>query len=136
MAMRLGSETSSLINHLHSRATIGQPDPVAGMGATILMWSDRHACTVFRVWERGNFRFIEVRRDHVKRTDALGMSDCQDYSYRPNVSGARSYFRRPIDDPSAGWRLCAENDISRWGKKHRGNGLMLGRRDEHYDFSF
>ncbi len=44
--MKLGTQTGSVINHLHSRAVIGQPEPVVGMGATMLLWSDRRACTI------------------------------------------------------------------------------------------
>ena len=34
--MKLGSQTGSVINHLYSRAVIGQPKPKVGMGCTLL----------------------------------------------------------------------------------------------------
>jgi hypothetical protein len=36
MTMRIGTQTNSLVNHLYSRAVNGQPEPVIGMGATLL----------------------------------------------------------------------------------------------------
>lgn len=44
--MKLETETASVMNHLMSRATVGHPESVVGMGATILMWTDRRAATI------------------------------------------------------------------------------------------
>lgn len=132
--MKLGTETGSLINHLQSRATIGQPEPIVGMGATELLWTDRHACTIFRVWEHGKFRYIEVRRDIVKRADNNGMSDCQDWDCKPNVNGSKHFFRQPLADKNAAWLQTYKNEHGRWVKGS--HTLVLGRRDEYHDFSF
>lgn len=64
--MKLGTETASLINHLHSRAVIGQPEPVIGMGVTFLGWTDRSAGTIFRVFKqpgKAGLTIIECRND-------------------------------------------------------------------------
>jgi hypothetical protein len=64
--MKLGSQTGSVINHLQSRAVIGQPEPKPGMGCTILKWSDRGAATIFRVFQVGKATIIETRDDHAR----------------------------------------------------------------------
>jgi hypothetical protein len=98
--------------------------PVVGMGATILMYSDRHAATVIAVEKNG--REVVVQRDKATRTDSHGMSDSQSYTYERDPAGetARYSLRRNgrwvrVGDP-------AKN----------GQGLALGTRDEHYDYSF
>ena len=45
--MNIGTQTSSLVNHLYSRMTIGEPEPTVGMGVTMLSWSDRNACLLY-----------------------------------------------------------------------------------------
>mgnify|MGYP001576962564 CR=1 FL=1 len=42
-ALRAGTQTGSLINHLMSGSKGAEPE--VGMGATILGWSDRHPAT-------------------------------------------------------------------------------------------
>lgn len=72
--MRLGSQTGSVVNHLHARGTIGQPAPVAGMGATILHWTDRSAATIFRVFEHKGDVAVETRDDDAKVVRGSGQS--------------------------------------------------------------
>lgn len=121
--MHLGTQTGSLVNHIYSSANI--PAPVVGMGATILMWSDRHAGTVVEVRADGSFT---VQRDKATRADSNGMSDCQEYTYEPDPNGPRYDFA-PVK------RGKAKGAIRENGRKD-GYGIILGRRDEHYDFSF
>ena len=52
-----------MINDILSRATEGQPVPEVGMGATILMVSDRHAATIVEVFGIGKATAVNVRRD-------------------------------------------------------------------------
>ena len=52
-----------MINDILSRATEGQPVPEVGMGATILMASDRHAATIVEVFGIGKATAVKVRRD-------------------------------------------------------------------------
>jgi hypothetical protein len=91
--------------------------PVAGMGCTELLYTDRHACTITRVSPSG--KTFWFKRDHAKRTDDRGMSESQEWEYTPNP-----------DAPE----LCA-----RWTKRgwaHKGTRIGVGYRSEYYDFSF
>jgi hypothetical protein len=47
--MKLGTETSNLVNHLLSRAVRVAPTPQVGMGATLLYWSDRSPATIMTI---------------------------------------------------------------------------------------
>ncbi len=127
--MKLGTETSSLINHLYSRATIGEPKATVGMGATILSWTDRYAATVTNV---DNNR-VTVQRDHAKRVDSNGMSEGQDYEYTPDPHGAEYVFRKAR---SGQWEEVFFNaETGRWNKSC-GYALRLGERCQYRDFSF
>ena len=66
------------------RQVIGQPEPVVGMGATILLWTDRHAATITEVFVLGKYTYVKVRQDTSKRIDKNGMSEDQDYEFTPN----------------------------------------------------
>lgn len=130
--MNLGTQTNSLTNHLMSRATIGQPDPQVGMGATVLCWTDRHAATIFRVFKVGKSQFVEVRRDIATRVDRNGMSEAQDYTYKTTPNGSADIFRFN----GGRWEHVRFNeDTKRWNAT-RGNGLRIGDRNEYHDFSF
>ena len=76
MSMRLGRETNSITNWMLS-TTKGAPEPVVGMGATILMWTDRHAATIVKVTPCT----IHVKRDKAIRVDGGGMTEMQKYRY-------------------------------------------------------
>ena len=93
-----------------------------GVGATMLMWSDRHAGTIiaverFRTGARkGEPRVIVVQRDKAVRKDENGMSDAQEYDYERDVNGRV-------------WRFHVDS-------QGRFKGLAIGVRDEHYDYTF
>lgn len=133
--MRLGSQTASVMNHLMARGVIGQPVPVAGMGVTMLAWTDRYPGTVFRVFKIGKAVAIEVREDDYRRIDKNGLSEDQDYEFKVNVNGCRRYFRQDADGY---WVECHKNpDTGRWnGPRGTGKGLRLGQRGAYYDPSF
>ena len=131
--MKLGSQTGSFVNHIRSRQVIGQPEPVVGMGATILLWTDRHAATITEVFVLGKYTYVKVRQDTSKRIDKNGMSEDQDYEFTPNPNGSESCFRREDDGAWAEVRYNA--DTKRYNKS-RGHGLRIGARDEYHDFSF
>lgn len=132
--MKLGTETGSLINHLHSRAVIGQPAPEIGMGATLLGWTDRHAATITCVvTQDGKLVRIGVKQDIATRIDRNGMSESQEYSYTENPDAYTQYFRLNKRGMWEGTRL--NPDTKRWVKSE-GCGLRIGERDEYYDFSF
>jgi len=127
--MRLGKETGSLVNHLYSRQTKGQPNPEIGQGATILLWSDRHAATVVDIIDN----IIGVRRDAAKRIDNNGLSESQEYEYTPNLQAGITWFRR---EKAGKWvEVFVNRETNRWNKGG-GSGLRLGERQEYRDFSF
>jgi hypothetical protein len=124
----------SLQNHIYSRSTLGQPEPEVGMGATILMYSDRHAGTIIKVERKNKKLYIEVQEDHATRTDNYGMSDCQSYSYAPNPKGEKNLFR--FNEKNQKWeRVYVNPETSRFCKDNS-CGLIIGKRMEYYDYSF
>lgn len=102
------------MNHIMSRSD-RQSAPKVGDGATILMWTDRHAGTVVKVTPTQ----IHVRRDFAKRIDCNGMSESQNYEYTENVDGPMYVFR-----------------LTKKGYRCLGCGLMIGSRSEYHDYSF
>lgn len=131
--MKLGTETSSLVNHLQARAVVGQPEPVVGMGATILRWTDRSPATIVHVFKIGSAVAIDVQEDRYKRTDNNGMSESQTYEFTPNPDGYRATYRQ---SGKGMWEEVRFNpDTKRWSKTG-GNGLRIGERDAYHDFSF
>jgi hypothetical protein len=131
--MRLGTQTGSLTNHILSRAVIGQPEPVEGMGATILSWTDRHAATIIHVTNAHAQTVIYVREDTATRTDKNGMSESQSYAYAPNPQGRLYTFRRT---KSGTWEEVSVNEKTGRFNKTGGCGLRIGERAEYRDFSF
>jgi len=112
-------------NSIMARMTKGAPEPEVGMGATIIMWSDRHAATIIEVARfktgarAGQVKAVTVQEDHAQRVDKNGMGDNQHYVYLPNPQGNTWTFKvRP--NGSFGDKM--------WS-------LAIGFRDEHYDFS-
>lgn len=122
--MKIGTETGSLTNHIMSGGR-GGPDPVPGMGATLLMWSDRHACTVVRVFIFRGRRCVAVKEDHAQRTDSNGQSESQTYEFFPNPEAPERTFE---ERPNGQWRER--------GTRGKGTGLHLGSRDSYRDPSF
>jgi hypothetical protein len=97
-------------------------EPEVGMGATLLLWSDRHAGTIVAV----NGKTLKWQRDRAIRTDDHGMSDAQGYRYEPN--------------PQAEVETYTLRKNGRWVKAGTpmkgGLTLLVGARHEYYDFSF
>jgi len=108
--------SGSLINDLMTSGTDGAPEPVVGMGVTILMWSDRHPGTIVKVTKSQ----IHVQGDKATRTDKNGMSEMQIYTFEPNPEAGISIFRKT----KKGW------------KNNRGEKLAIGYRDKYHDYSF
>lgn len=133
--MKLGTETGSVINHLHSRATIGQPKPAVGMGATLLGWTDRHAATICETVTNGaKLLRIGVRRDIATRTDQNGMSEDQSYTFAYDPQAHVEHFRM---GRNGRWESIHFNKhTNRWNKRDGGYGLRIGERDEYHDFTF
>jgi len=111
--MKLGSETGSLMNHVMTGNN--QPEPKVGDGATICGWTDRHAATIIKVTRCT----VTVQQDKATRIDNNGMSECQIYQYEADPKGSVHTFRKTKN----GW-------------KSKGYGLLIGHRQEYYDYSF
>ncbi len=97
--------------------------PATGMGATIVLYSDRVACTIFQV-EKNR---IEVKRDKATRVDNNGMCDVgQVYQYetQPNCKSEFFTLRK-----HGFWVKEGDN-------LHTGSRIIIGIRDEKYDFCF
>lgn len=98
--------------------------PEVGMGATILMYTDRHAATVVMVLKNGTQ--VIVQEDIATRVDKNGMSDAQAYEYQPNKDGPVHAFslRR-----NGRWVKVGES-------AKNGMTLHLGHRQAYHDYSF
>jgi len=99
-----------------------QNQPVVGMGATELCWTDRHPYTVIEV---KSANVIVVQADDCVRIDNNGMSEDQRYEFKANLNGRKAVLRR------------AKN--GRWyskGGMHNGTCYSIGERDSYHDFSF
>ena len=118
--MRLGSDTGSLMNHVMASTPNTKPEP--GMGATILLWTDRHAATIVGVSKSG--RVIGVQRDKAIRIDDNGMSDMQKYRYERDLTATIQWFS-----------LRKDGSYIEVGSKS-GSRLGINYRREYYDHSF
>lgn len=111
-------QTGSVIN-MTMRDCTGLPSrPLIGDGATMLMWTDRHACTITHVSPSG--KTLTVQEDRAIRVDDNGQSEMQTYRFERNYSGAIHHVR-----------LCKDG---RWRSK--GTPFAVGLRSEYRDPSF
>ena len=126
--MHFGTETGSLINHLSSRIVGAVPE--VGMGATVLLWSDRKAGTVIAVYrdKAGEISGYDVQQDKATRTDDRSVFGNQEYAYAPDPEGRVFEIRRVV-------RGKAKGQFREDGRKD-GHCVRLGVRDEFYDYSF
>ncbi len=105
------------------------PIPEVGMGATITMYTDRHACTIVAVNE--DKTEIQTTEDKAIRTDlnpdgSAPMTDCQSYRYESRPDGARDTWTLRKD---GGW-------VKKGEPLRNGQRICLGFRDHHHDYSF
>lgn len=137
--MNLGTQTGSLVNHMYSRATIGQPKPIVGMGVTILAWSDRYAGTIQKVNEINNSKLwsyeIEVTRDNAKVIAGSSHDGSADYEYISNENGAKYLFR--FNSKTQSWvEGFMSEETNRFKARKTGKGIRIGEREEYRDPSF
>lgn len=107
----------SLNNRIMESATPTTPE--VGMGATITMWSDRHAYTIVEVKSPST---IVIQQDIATRTDKNGMSDSQTYEFKANPDGAKFNVTRRRDGK---WKVAGSTQV-----------VVIGHRSEYHDFSF
>lgn len=114
----------SILNRIAECGIKGRPEPVVGMGATRLMYSDRVAGTIVEVKRDG--RELVFQPDKATRTDSNGMSESQRYSFeRDPTAPTRTYTLRK------GGRYVEKGASARSGEV-----LAIGYRDHYHDFSF
>lgn len=119
--MNLGTDTGSLVNYM--KGNTAPITPEVGMGATLLMWSDRSPFTIHKV----EGKKLWASPDLYDRIDENGMSECQEYVYHNNDQ-----------ELEINWTLFTLRKDGRW---HRGTTLCgmvlsIGHREKYYDFSF
>lgn len=132
--MKFGTETGSVVNHIRSRQTRGAPTPEIGMGATVLLWTDRHAATV--IGYDPQKRIVTIQEDHAKRTDQNGFCEMQEYEYTPDPDGLCYHFRWNTKKET--WeQVRFNNETGRWNKINGGGcGIFIGSRETYRDFTF
>lgn len=70
-------EKGSLVNQIASNSKTKLP--TLNEGATVYLWTDRHAYKVIEVSK--DQKSCKIQRFDPERVDDLGMSDCQSYKY-------------------------------------------------------
>jgi hypothetical protein len=130
--MKLGSDTGSLVNHIQSRATIGQPVPEVGMGATILGWTDRYPATIIDVQIIKGRVYVTVQEDHAKMISG-DYYNPGEYEFTRNPAASFQTWRTTENGMWEGTLFNAKT--KRW-VKNRGNGLRVGDRDRYNDPHF
>jgi len=133
-AMKLGTQTGSLINHVMSGSN--HPEPEIGMGVTILSWTDRHPGTIISI-ECKNCQpyLIGITRDSYKRIDKNGMSESQEYTFETDWNDKHQIFYKK--DKNGNWRSVTKSEKDRWiFCDNVGNEILIGRREKYHDFSF
>lgn len=88
--------------------------PQVGDGATVLLWTDRRACTVVAVWRD----HVTLREDVAVRVDGGHVNSAQSYRYQPDEDGHVYDFRLLDGEWRAGF--------------HR---VRFGVRDHYHDYS-
>jgi len=122
MALKLGTETGSVINHIYSRMTKGAPEPVVGMGVTMLGWTDREPGTIVRVFQIGKDLAIEVQADNYQVVSGSMHDGSAQYEYRANPDAHKVAYR---------YRKNAWNEVrfnvetKRWNLTG-GKGIIIG----------
>jgi hypothetical protein len=111
--------TGSLINRIADNAVDAQT-PEVGLGATVVLWSDRKAATILSISPTGHR--IVVQYDIATRTDQNGMSDSQSYRYERDTDGRIEEFTRRKD---GSYRIVGGD-----------SRLLVGVRDHYHDYSF
>jgi hypothetical protein len=131
--MNLGTQTASLVNHLQSRATLGQPKPVVGMGVTFLSWTDRNPGTITEVIEIGGSKRYLYEIKVVG--DTVTWDEEKNPVFGPGLQGFGQACIYKSKKASGEW---VEMQRSEKGNlvESKGRGLRIGKRDYYRDPSF
>lgn len=110
-------KTGSLINEIMWH-TINNIKPYIGMGATEVLWSDRHAYEVVKI---NDDKHIVVRRMNAINKGGFGSND---WELKSDPDGNLVFLTRYKD----GWFMK--------NGRYKGNKFSLGYSCEYYDWSF
>jgi hypothetical protein len=133
-----------------------QPVPVVGMGATEMLWSDRHAHTVLQVSEemvedqinvtdvgvitRTYPKWIMAKQDQAKVVKGSCQDGSAEYEFTNdgNIEQAsRYYYHKPSHKYREESRTWKNGEIVGTKRTNAGmQGIILGYRDEYYDPCF
>jgi len=118
--------TGSLTNNIAANSR--QKTPEVGMGATQLMYTDRHAGTIVELIKnnQGEVSGFIWQQDNTRRTDDNGLSESQSYEYTPNLKSPKITVTLR---KNGRWVVKGEDLWS-------GTSFLIGHRDEYYDYSF
>lgn len=123
-----------MINDILSRATKGQPTPEVGMGATVLMHSDRRAATIIEILKVGQSTILTVQNDNATRVSGSAHDGSARYEFSRNPRGSTRHFRAKL--PDGRWQEVMQNpETGRW-IQIGGTGLRIGERDHYIDPHF
>lgn len=125
-AMKLGKETGSLMNYLHSGSKDNLPN--VEKGATQLHWTDRTAYFVNSVSKDGKSCTIEMAK--AIRIDNNGMSDCQDYKYEREENAVVYNLRFRYGS----WYIDHGKDAAY--ERYSKINIKFGYMQAYYDYSF
>ena len=111
---RHGSLQNAMLDQTRSQT------PTVGMGATEIMFSDRHPYTIIKVLSP---KRIVVQADKATRIDGNGCCEDQSYLFEP--------------DPQAPPVTLFLNKRGKWKQlgDAQGSTFLLGTRQEYYDFT-
>lgn len=155
--MKPNSQTGSFVNMLMSN---NSAVPEVGKGATVLLWTDRHAYEVIEV--SPDHKRVVVQQYLPKRIDKNGMSDSQEYEYKElspvkevivwkwggwrferdelipiNEEQYYSRSRKEIEDSyDENGYMKHQQGLTKWVKKYHKVNIVWGEKREYYDFTF
>ena len=133
--MKLGTETGSLVNHMHSMAIIGQPEVYVGMPVTMLSWSDRHPATVIQLFKVGKSIIMRIQADNYQAVprDNPQYGDHIEYIFTPNTGNCTHTYKK---NSKGRWCQVYFNEETKRWVKGGGGGLWLGVREKYHDPHF
>ncbi len=155
--LKPSTETGSFINMLMSS---NSSIPEVGKGATVLLWTDRHAYEVIEVSK--DKKRVVIQRYLPERVDDLGMSESQDYKYEKlngynetvvwkwgswkferdelKVIDEDYFYSRPRAEIEASYDedgiMIHQEGLTKWGKRYDKVNIVFGVKREYYDYSF
>lgn len=136
--MNLSKPTNSLQSNIMHCAVNGAPEPVVGMGVTILYWTDRHVGTIVKVVSKGSplvvdeIHFTEDTTVADKSKGDLPMGH-QDWVHTPNPNGPVMVGKRGRDGK---WYIARKTATGRLSVTKDCTPLAVGFKNYNHDWSF